>query len=112
MRCASVITAWVQYAIEFTIWTRDRLARHFSNASIDAPQHGFQRDAGILPGFDQRPIERRKQEQAGAARALKMLLYFGEIIEVIEQVRRPMRHRVRSQMSRRPSRSGFRPRAG
>jgi hypothetical protein len=32
MRCASAITAWAQYAMEFTICTRDLFARHFSNA--------------------------------------------------------------------------------
>jgi hypothetical protein len=50
---------------------------------VDAAEHGFQRDFGILPAFHQRPIERREQEQTGAAGALEMLLNLGEIIEVI-----------------------------
>ncbi len=32
----------------------------------------------------QRPIERREQEQAGAAGALEMLFDFGEVVEVVE----------------------------
>ncbi len=62
-------------------------------------------DAGIFPGFDQRPIERRKQKQARAANALKMFLDFREIVEVIEcgllDFNGPMR--LRSQISRSPS---------
>ena len=49
---------------------------------VDAAQHGFQRDAGIFPGFDQRPVESREQ-QASAAAAQKVLFNLGEIIEVI-----------------------------
>jgi len=40
---------------------------------INAAQDGFERDARVLPGLDQRPVERREQ-QRGAAVALEMLL--------------------------------------
>jgi hypothetical protein len=52
---------------------------------VDATHHGFERDLGILPAFDKRPIERREQEQPRAARALEVLFNLGEIVEVVDQ---------------------------
>src|SRR5579872_5759107 len=59
------------------------LAAPILERQIDAAQHRFQRHAGILPGFHQRPIERRHQKQPGAARLLKVFFDLGEIIKVI-----------------------------
>src|SRR6202035_1929825 len=49
--------------------------------SIDAAQYSFQRNAGTLPSFDQRPIERRQIN--APTPSLKMLFDFGEVIEVV-----------------------------
>src|SRR5205814_4306416 len=43
--------------------------------------HRFDRHAGLFPGLDQRPVERR-DERRRPARALKALLNFGEVFEV------------------------------
>src|SRR5207244_742120 len=49
---------------------------------INSTQRGFKRDAGILPGLDQRPIESRKQHDVSAT-TLEVLLDFREVVEVI-----------------------------
>src|SRR5438270_1900290 len=49
---------------------------------INAAEHGRKGNAGILPGFNQGPIERREQ-QACPAPPLKVLLNFGEVVEII-----------------------------
>src|SRR5581483_7049 len=49
---------------------------------VNAAQYGLESDAGILPGLDQGPVERRKKKD-GSAAALEVLLDFGEIVEVV-----------------------------
>ena len=67
------------------MWIRARAGRlrHFSNADVDSPHHGFERNPGVFPRFDQRPVKRREQKQSGAASALEMLLDLGEVVEVV-----------------------------
>src|SRR5262249_29983900 len=81
----------------------DFAAPPFLECRIDSSQHGFQRHAGILPAFNQRPIERRKQKQAGTAHALKMLFDLREVVEVVEWSFGHTRCFC-SQINRRPSR--------
>ena len=67
----------------------------------------FERYAGILPGFDQRPIESGEQQTAAPA-ALKVLFDFSEVIEVVfheplsgnEACARERFRRVRARMTR------------
>jgi len=59
-------------------------AAPFFKRGVDAAQHGFQWHAGVFPGLDQRPIERRQQKQPTAARLLKPFFDFGEIVEVVQ----------------------------
>ena len=48
---------------------------------VDASQDCLQRNAGVLPGLHQGPIQRGQQQQS-AATALEMLLDFREVVEV------------------------------
>ena len=78
---AEASTSCAQYARLFTL----RVCRApvpFVEGAIDAAQHRFQRDAGILPDFHQRPVERGQNDQRAAA-LLEVLFDFGEIVEVI-----------------------------
>src|SRR5262249_845520 len=47
-------------------------------------QHSFQRNSGVLPGFNQGPIERGEHENTPAP-PLEVLFDFGEVVEVILQ---------------------------
>src|ERR1019366_2560161 len=49
---------------------------------VNASQHGFQRNAGVLPDFHQRPVQRRQQGERAAA-SLEVVLDLGEIVEVV-----------------------------
>ena len=49
---------------------------------LNPTQHGFEWNACVLPGFNQRPIQGRKQQDAAPA-PLKVLFDFGEVIEVV-----------------------------
>ena len=51
---------------------------------VDAAQDGFERDAGLAPGFDQRPVERGEHED-GAAALLEAGLDLGEVVEVVHR---------------------------
>jgi hypothetical protein len=51
----------------------------FVEGRVDAAQDGFERDAGLAPGFDQRPVERVEQED-GAAAAAEALFDLGRNI--------------------------------
>jgi len=54
------------------------------NVGVNAALYGLQRNTGVFPGFDERPIE-RGEEQDGSAAALEVLLDVGEVIEVVFQ---------------------------
>ena len=47
------------------------------------PRRTASSGTSVLPSLNQRPIQRRKQKQAGAAGAPEMFFDFGEIVEVI-----------------------------
>jgi len=49
---------------------------------VDATERGLQRNAGFLPGFDQRPVERGKQQNASPP-TLEVFFDFGEVVEVV-----------------------------
>src|SRR5689334_20841 len=55
----------------------------FFERIVYALEHRFQRDSGILPAFNERPIERRKEEETGSASALEMFFNLGGVGEVI-----------------------------
>ncbi len=50
---------------------------------VDAAQDGFERHSRVLPAFEQSPVQRGQQEEAGAAGALEMLLDLGVVVEVV-----------------------------
>ena len=52
---------------------------------VDTTQHGFQRNARILPGFHEYPVDGGEQQDSSEA-ALKVLLDFGEVVEIIESI--------------------------
>src|SRR5215510_13287181 len=54
---------------------------------VDAAQHDVKRDAALLPGFDQRPVERRYPHVA-AAPLNKLFFDFSEIVEVVHRQKR------------------------
>ena len=64
----------------------------FVERSVDALQHGRQRDTGLAPGLDQRPVDGREQKQRAAA-ALEVFFNLGEVVEVVlhEVLRRAFR---------------------
>ena len=49
---------------------------------VDAAQDGFERNTGLAPGLDQRPVERGEHEQRAAA-LLEAGLDLGEVVEVV-----------------------------
>src|SRR4051794_34757439 len=61
-----------------------RTAVVFIECLIDAAQRGLERDAGVFPGLDQRPIERGEKERRAPA-LLKALFDLGEVVEVVFQ---------------------------
>ena len=50
--------------------------------SINAAQHGCQWNASLAPRLDQRPVQRRKQEDASTPR-LEASLDFREVVEIV-----------------------------
>jgi hypothetical protein len=48
-----------------------------------AAKYGLERYVRIFPTFDQSPIERRHQKQAGTASPLEMLLDLSKVVEVV-----------------------------
>lgn len=67
----------------------DAMGRFFPRArlvlvegGVDPAQDGFERDAGVAPGFNKRPVECREQQE-GSAATLEMFLNLGEVVEVI-----------------------------
>jgi hypothetical protein len=55
----------------------------FFERIVYALEHRFERDSGILPAFNQRPVERRQEEETGSTSALEMFFNLGEVVEVI-----------------------------
>ena len=51
---------------------------------VDAAQHGLERDSGVAPGFNERPVEGGEQENRAAA-TLEVIFDFREIVEVVFQ---------------------------
>src|ERR1035438_304075 len=51
---------------------------------VDAAQDRFQRDAGLTPGFNQRPVQ-RGEHQDGAAALLEAGLDLREIVEIVHK---------------------------
>ncbi len=49
---------------------------------VDAAEDGFEGNAGLAPGLDQRPVEGGEHEQ-GAAALLEALLDLGEVVDVV-----------------------------
>jgi hypothetical protein len=68
--CASVSTACAQKASELTICVRDLRPRHFSKAA-SIPRSTAVSGTPASSSFDERPIERGKQEQAVSRKPLK-----------------------------------------
>ena len=64
----------------------------FVECGVDSLKHRGQRDAGLAPGLDQRPVDGGKQKQRSAA-ALEVFFNLSEVVEVIlhECVRRAFR---------------------
>ena len=58
----------------------------FIEGRIDAAQHGIERNAGLAPGLDQRPVERGEQQQCPAP-LLEALFDLGEVVEVVQHGR-------------------------
>ncbi|MGH9478966.1 MAG: hypothetical protein ACRD1A_07020, partial [Terriglobales bacterium] len=52
--------------------------------AVNAAEDGGERDPGLAPAFDQRPVNGREQD-LGAALALEVLLDFGEVVEVVQR---------------------------
>ena len=66
----------------------------FIEGRIDAAQHRIQRNAGLAPRLDQRPIERGEQQQRTAS-PLKALLDLGKVIEIVAHFSASMRFAAR-----------------
>ena len=49
---------------------------------IDSAERGFERNARVFPGLNQRPVE-SGEEKARAPAAQELLFYFGEVVEVV-----------------------------
>src|SRR5438067_2097759 len=76
---------WLLWAVLPHIEEAEAGEARLFKGGVDAAEDSLDGDTGVLPAFDEGPVERGHEEEGRAAGALEVLFDLGEIIEVVQE---------------------------